>query len=349
MHSLSRGALFVILTLLALQPCKTFAQSETILVVTGSSMPEPLYRAWADEYHKQNPSIQIRYLAVGTSESAQDILKGSGDFGGGEAPLSVAEEGANLHVLQLPAVLIGIVVVYNLPQTPSELRLTGKVLADIYLGKIKQWNDPAIARLNAGLKLPDLPVRVFHRSAGKGSNYIFSGYLSKVSPEFLSSVGHGDSPKWPVGDSIQRSQDLHEKVAATPGAIGYTELNLAAAASLHMALIQNAAGDFVKPTKQAIAQAALVDAGKSPASSRASLINAPGKGVYPISSYSWIYVPAVAKDPQRGRAVAEFLKWTYGSGQIVAEQLVCHSSTRDPSRGCIQGWRSAIRSTVRGL
>jgi len=130
-------------------------------------------------------------------------------------------------------------------------------------------------------------------------------------------------------------------------------MNVARIASLRAGLPIEASAmtinRFCSSGLQAIAQAALVDAGKSPASSRASLINAPGKGVYPISSYSWIYVPAVAKDPQRGRAVAEFLKWTYGSGQIVAEQLVCHSSTRDPSRGCIQGWRSAIRSTVRGL
>jgi phosphate transport system substrate-binding protein len=321
MHSHSRGILFLIAAILSLQPCKSFAQSETILVVTGSSMPEPLYRAWAAEYHKHNPAVEIRYLAVGTSESAQDVLKGSGDFGGGEAPLSVAEQSGDHGILQLPAVLIGIVVVYNLPQTPGELRLTGKVLADIYLGKIKQWNDPAIAKLNAGLQLPDLPIHVFHRTAGKGSNYIFSNYLSKVSPEFLTAVGHGDSPKWPVGNSIQRSQDLHEKVAATPGSIGYTELNLAAGASLHVALIQNASGDFVKPTRQAIAEAAQADAGKGSASPKTSLINAPGKSAYPISSYSWIYVPAVAKDPERGRAVAEFLKWTYGTGQTVAEHL----------------------------
>ena len=321
MRSLSWGIRLLVVTLFLLQPCKTLAQSDTILVVTGSSMPEPLYRAWADEYHKQNPAIQIHYLAVGTSESAQDILKGSGDFGGGEAPLSAAEEGGDHRVLQLPAVLIGIVVVFNLPQTPGELRLTGKVLADIYLGRIKQWKDPAITKLNPDLKLPDLPIHVFHRSAGKGSNYIFSGYLSKVSPEFQGAVGHSDSPKWPVGDSIQRSQDLHEKIAGTPGSIGYTELNLAVAASLHMALIQNVSGDFVKPSRQAIAQAALADAGKASAFSKTSLINAPGKGSYPISSYSWIYVPAVAKDPERGRAVAEFLKWTYGSGQVVVEQL----------------------------
>jgi phosphate transport system substrate-binding protein len=148
-------------------------------------MPEPLYKAWADAYHKENPEVTIRYLGVGTSESAHDVLRGSGDFGGGDTPIPESELATSkTQILQLPSVFIGIVVVYSLPQTPGELKPTGRVLADIYLGKVKDWRDPAIAKLNPELKLPALPIQVVHRNEGKGSNYIFSDFLTKVSPEF---------------------------------------------------------------------------------------------------------------------------------------------------------------------
>jgi len=321
MRSMPGGIRVLMMGFLLVLPLVCMGQTETTLVVTGSSMPEPLYKAWAEEYHKQHPDVQVRYLAVGTSESAQDVLKGSGDFGGGEAPFPESELNAGQNrILQLPAVLVGIVVVYNLPQAPGELKLTGRVLADIYLGRIKEWRDPAIVKLNPGMNLPALPIQLIHRTGGKGSNYILSGYLSKVSPDFLAVAGHSDSPKWPVGEAIPRAQDLHEKVAGTPGAIGYTELNLAANASLRVALIQNAAGEFVKPTKASIADA-VAGSNQKGANSKGSLRNAPGKGSYPISSYTWMYVPSVAKDPQRGRAVAEFLAWIYGDGQKVAEEL----------------------------
>lgn len=283
-------------------------------------MPEPLYKSWIDAYHRGTPSTEIRYMAVGSAESARNILAGSGDLGGGDAPVPESQlRAANKSVLELPAVLIGIVAIYELPGVRGDLKLSGPVLASMFLGKIKMWNDPALAHLNPEMKLPALPIHVFHRTEGKGSNYILSDYLCKVSPEFLAAAGRGESPKWPVGQSFQRSQELVNQLHSTPGAIGYTELNLAVNSGVRMASIKNAAGGFIKPSSQSIAAAASSASAKASESFRVSLTNAPGKESYPISSFTWLYVPAAAADSERGRAVGSYLKWVYTSGQRIAK------------------------------
>jgi phosphate transport system substrate-binding protein len=316
-----RGYLATFFVLFLLLPAAIQGQQNMVLVETGSSMPEPLYKNWIDAFHKQQPSTDIRYMAVGSAESARNILAGSGDFGGGDAPIPEAQlRDGGKSILELPVVLIGIVVIYELPDVKGELKLTGPVAANIFLGKIKQWSDPAIAKLNPGMNLPDLPIQVLHRNEGKGSNYILSDYLAKMSPEFLAAAGHSESPKWPIGESFQRSQELIAKLRSTPGAIGYTELNLAVSSGVRMASIKNAAGQFIKPSAQSIASAASASGGKMSNDFRISLTNAPGKGSYPISSFTWVYVPAVAKDPDRGRAVASYLKWVYSSGQKIAQE-----------------------------
>jgi phosphate transport system substrate-binding protein len=316
-----RGYLATFFVLFLLLPAAIQGQQNMVLVETGSSMPEPLYKNWIDAFHKQQPSTEIRYMAVGSAESARNILAGSGDFGGGDAPIPEAQlRDGGKSILELPVVLIGIVVIYELPDVKGELKLTGPVAANIFLGKIKQWSDPAIAKLNPGMNLPDLPIQVLHRNEGKGSNYILSDYLAKMSPEFLAAAGHSESPKWPIGESFQRSQELIAKLRSTPGAIGYTELNLAVSSGVRMASIKNAAGQFIKPSAQSIASAASASGGKMSNDFRISLTNAPGKGSYPISSFTWVYVPAVAKDPDRGRAVASYLKWVYSSGQKIAQE-----------------------------
>jgi phosphate transport system substrate-binding protein len=295
------------------------AQSEITLVATGSSLPEPLYRAWDDEYHKQHPNVQLRYLPEGTAESGRKILAGIGDFGGGDAPNPEKElKSATVSILELPSVLIGIVIVYNLPQTPGDLRLTGATLADIFLGKIKMWNDPSIAKLNADMKLPARPIQVIHRAPGKGANYILADFLCKLSPAFLAKAGRGESPKWPVGASAGRAQDMADMVRSTPWSIGYTELNLAQTASLRVAKIRNAAGEFVLPTVNSIAAAAAESKIKN--DFRVSLINAPGAASYPITSFTWLYVPAKSQDAERGRAVADYLRWVYEDGQRIAQE-----------------------------
>lgn len=293
------------------------AQTSITLVATGSSLPEPLYVAWADAYHAQHPETQLRYLPEGTAESARKILAGIGDLGGGDAPTPENEaKRAAIPVLELPTVLIGVAIVYNLPTTPGELWLSGPVLADIFLGKARSWNDPAIAKLNPTMRLPAQPIQVIHRADGKGANYILSDFLCKVSPEFFAKAGRGESPKWPIGVSAARSQDMAEKVRATPWSIGYTESNLAQMASLRMARIKNPAGEFVLPTTKSISSAVLES--KMRDDFRVSLTNAPGKDSYPISSFTWLYVPAKSKDPERSRALVEYLRWLYGDGQAIA-------------------------------
>lgn len=284
-------------------------------------MPEPLYKSWIDAYHKENASTEIRYMPVGSAESARNILAGSGDLGGGDAPIPETQlRATGKTILELPTVLIGIVAIYELPGVKGELKLTGPVLANIFLGKIKVWNDPAITRLNPNMSFPSLSIRVFHRTDGKGSNYILSDYLCKVSPEFLAVAGRDESPKWPVGQGFQRSQELVNQLHSTPGAIGYTELNLAVSSGVHMASIKNAAGEFIKPSSQTIAAAASAGGGKKNEDFRVSLTNAPGKESYPISSFTWLYVPAAAGDPERGRAVGSYLRWIYTSGQNFAKE-----------------------------
>ena len=297
------------------------AQSRVVLVASGSSLPEPLYLKWHDEFHKQNEGVMIRYLPLGTATGADNALSGSGDFGGGDAPIPEKElAAAKTPILELPTVLIGIVVVYNVPGTTENIRLSGPVLANIYLGKVAAWNDSEIVKLNPGVNLPALPIQVLHRTEGKGSNYIFSEYLAKVSPEFLAKAGRGVSPKWPVGKAFNRTPDLLEAVKNTPGAIGYTELNWAFTSGLRMAAIRNPAGEFVHPSDRTLAAAATSAESKMGQSFRVSLVNAPGAESYPIASFTWLYVPLKHKDAERGRAINQYLQWVYTAGQDVARQ-----------------------------
>lgn len=321
MRSSFSWCLITSLALIFMLSATSRGQERTVLVQTGSSMPEPLYERWNEEYRKQQTATVIRYMPVGTGESARNVLAGSGDFGGGDAPIPESQlRASGKSVLELPTVLIGIVVIYELPDAQGQLKLTGPLIANIFLGKIKFWNDPAILKLNPEMNLPGVPIQVLHRADGKGSNYVLSDYLSKVSPEFLAMAGRSESPKWPVGESFQRSQELVNKLRTTPGAIGYTELNLAVSSGVRMVSVRNAAGEFIKPTAKSIAAAVAASGSKMGNDFRVSLTNAPGKESYPITSFTWLYVPAVASDPERGRAVAAYLKWIYTSGQTIAQE-----------------------------
>src|SRR5579859_2912141 len=316
-----RMALALLVALAVVAPVGVIGQTSTVLVVTGSSMPEPLYLLWNDEYHKQQPNVQLRYLAEGSGAGAERAITGSGDFAGGDAPTPEKElKTAKVRVVELPTVLIGIVVIYNLPGTAGELHLSGPVLANIFLGKITSWNDPALVKLNPELPLRAIPIQVVHRTAGKGSSYILSDFLAKESPEFLARAGRSESPNWPAGVSTGRSQDMIDRVQATPGAIGYTELNLAEKNSLRMASVKNSAGEFVRPSARTISAAAAAVSGKTKDDFRISLTNAPGKDSYPISSFTWFYVPEKSEDSERGRAIADYLKWVYSLGEKLAQE-----------------------------
>jgi phosphate transport system substrate-binding protein len=316
--TLSATAILLIISLTALSP-NGLGQAQLILVATGSTMLESLYVLWGDEYQKVHPGTQLHYLPVGTSESTDRILSGAGDLGGGDAPIPEQQlKQATNAVMELPTVLVGIAVFYNLPGSPTNIHLTGSVLANIYLGKTTSWSDREIAKLNPDNKLPDLPIKVLHRTDGKGSNYIFSDFLSKLSPEFRAKVGANVSPKWPVGSAFSRCLDLLAKAAETSGAIGYAELRCGEKTALGIAQIRNSAGEYVKPSTTTISDVAVSMESKMKDDFRVSLTNAPGKESYPIVSFTWFYVPVHPRDVQRSRAVKEYLSWVYGSGQEIA-------------------------------
>ncbi len=291
-------------------------QPVIVLVGAGSSVPLPLYRKWADVYNQRNKAIQLQYLPQGTNEGIAQVIRGISDFGAGEVPLS-PEERRQGNLTELPVVLIGIVPIYNLPGIP-QLRLSGEALAEVYLGQVKNWNDPAITKINPGVALPNLPIRIIYRPTGKGSNYVFTDFLSKTSVRFRERIGRSASPKWPVGESAERSSDMADKVKKSPGAIGYVELQYADDDHITHASVLNASGKFVKGTAGSITAACV--AVEVPAWDKLapSLTNAPGADSYPIASFTWVYVRPNPKDPRRTAALVNLLNWGYTDGQRVA-------------------------------
>jgi phosphate transport system substrate-binding protein len=294
-------------------------QNAIVLVGSGSSAPAPLYARWAQEYDKRKPDIQLRYLPVGTSEGIKQISHGSGDFAAGEAQLSEKDRKED-NLTELPAVLIGIAPIYNLPAPGEELRLSGEVLAMIFLGEIKIWSAPQIAQLNPQLKLPNLPIRVINRPAGKGSNYVFTDFLSKVSRKFHEQIGVSPSPKWPVGEAAERSSDMVDKVANNLGSIGYVEYQYAQKGNVAQVAVENSAGKFVKASNQSIAAACAAVEAPRWSSFVASLTNAPQADSFPITSFSWIYLQTQSSNSARAAALSDFLNWIYTDGQRFAVQ-----------------------------
>src|SRR5262249_11184138 len=196
-------------------------QKTIVLVGAGSSVPVPLYKHWAEDYNHSHTAIQLQYMPLGTTEGIKQIANNVSDFGAGEVLLSPDERNAS-NLVELPTALIGIVPIFNLPGQ-QELRFSGELLAEIFLGDVKTWNDPRIAKLNPGASLPNMPITVVYRPAGKGSNFVFTDFLSRVSPKFRDRIGRSPSPKWPVGIPAERSQDRAERAKTNPGYIGFAE------------------------------------------------------------------------------------------------------------------------------
>jgi phosphate transport system substrate-binding protein len=297
----------------------SFAQEAIVLVGSGSSVPAPLYNRWAAEYNKRNPAIQFRYLPIGASEGIKQISKGSGDFGAGEVPLTVSER-AEASLVELPSMMIAIVPYYHLPGPHQDLRFTGELLAEIFLGEIKKWNDLQIAKLNPNASLPDLPIKVFYRPAGKGTNYVFSDFLSKTSSKFRTRIGTSPSPKWPVGDPAERSSDMADKVKGETGSIGYGELQYAIKGDIAYGTVQNAAGNFIRASPETITAACKTVEAPGWDKFAATLTNAPGAEVYPLTSFTWLYVRTGIPDARRANALADFLNWVYTDGQQIGGQ-----------------------------
>jgi phosphate transport system substrate-binding protein len=230
-------------------------------------------------------------------------------------------QGAPGKILHLPTVLGAVVPIYEVPGVSAELKFTGPLIADIFMGKVVKWNDPAIAKLNAGVKLPDLEITVVHRSDGSGTSYIFADYLAKVSPEWKKTVGVNTSLKWPVGLGGKGSEGVTASVKQTPGAIGYVELVYALQNKVPFGAVQNANGEFVKASIASVTAAAAAAVKQMPADFRVSITNAPGAGVYPMSSFTWLLLYENPRDKAQSKAMVEFVKWALTDGQKMATVL----------------------------
>jgi phosphate transport system substrate-binding protein len=312
-------------TLVLFLICSTLAansQSIIALVGSGSNLPTPLYSHWIEEYNKLSPGVQVRYLSTGTVKGIEDISRGVGDFAAGEVPMSDEQlKEAKSPILHIPTVLVAIVPIYHVPGVKGNLLFSGPVLADIFLGNIKTWDHPAIKDINPGQLLPHLDIAVVHRTDGKGSNYIFSDFLSKASSKWHSQIGKTPSPAWPVGISANRGEDMMEKVKGTSGAIGYIELGFTLTDnSVGVGHVQNASGKYIGATQSSIAAAYHSGEKSIPADFRASLTNVSGNDAYPIVSFTWLYVPEKSADQERARALGNFLEWALSMGEQSAEQ-----------------------------
>jgi phosphate transport system substrate-binding protein len=303
-------------------PSATNSQNIIALVGSGSNLPSPLYSHWAEEYNKLSPGVQVRYLSTGTVKGIEDISRGVGDFAAGEVPMSDEQlKSMKTPILHIPTVLVAIVPIYHVPGVRGNLRFSGPVLAQIFLGSIKTWDDPQLKELNPGQSLPHLEIAVVHRTEGKGSSYIFTDFLSKTSSMWRTQIGKSPSPAWPIGVSANRGEDLMAKVKNTSGAIGYIELGFTLSDnSVGVGHVQNASGKIIAANQASIAAACSSAEKTTPADFRASLTNVAGNDAYPIVSFTWIYVPEKSSDPERSRALAHFLDWTLSMGEQSAEQ-----------------------------
>lgn len=319
----SRGLLWHILLIsllaFALRNSSAQAQDSVVLVGSGSSVPAPLYNRWIQEYDKRNAKIQMRYVPIGTAEGIKQISRGASDFGAGEAQLTDNER-KDGSLIELPVVLIGIVPIYNLPDVHGTLRISGDVLAGIFLGEVKMWNAPQIAKLNPEIILPNIPIQVINRPGGKGSNYVFTDFLSKASSKFRAQVGVTASPKWPVGEPAERSLDMADKVKDTPGSIGYVEYQYAVKNNIPQAAVLNPAGRFTKASTESMAAACKAAEAPRWNAFSASLANASGPDSYPITSFTWIYLRTPTSDSSRASALNDLLNWIYTDGQQYAIQ-----------------------------
>jgi len=304
-----RTALLLVLILMA---GTAFAQQ---LNAAGATFPYPIYSKWFSEYHNAHPNVQINYQSIGSGGGIRQVLAGTVDFGASDGPMSDEQLGQYKgpgKLLHIPTVLGAVVPAYNVQGVSGELRFSPATIANICLGKITNWNDKAIAADNPGAKLPDKSIIVVHRSDGSGTNYIFTDYLSKVSPEWKNSVGKGTSVKWPVGLGAKGNEGVAGMIRQMDGSFGYVELIYA---------LQNniTAGNWVKGTLQGATAAAAT--ASMPADFRVSITNAPGKDAYPISSFTWMLVPQQWKDGNKAKSMKDFLTWMLDSGEGMTQAL----------------------------
>jgi phosphate transport system substrate-binding protein len=288
----------------------------------GATFPYPIYSKWFSEYNKLKPTVEINYQSIGSGGGIRQITNGTVFFGATDGPMTqdqlLAAPGRILH---LPTVLGADVPVYNIPGVEADLKFTGPLLADIFLGKVTKWNDQALTKLNPGVQLPATDITVVHRSDGSGTTYIWVDYLAKVSPEWKQKVGVATSVNWPTGVGGKGNEGVSGLVRQTPGSIGYVELIYALQSKIRYGSVQNMAGEFVQANVQSVTAAAAAAAANMPKDFRVSITNAPGKGVYPVASFTWLLLYENPKDKQQARIFIDFLKWMLTDGQKFAAEL----------------------------
>jgi phosphate transport system substrate-binding protein len=288
----------------------------------GATFPYPIYSKWFSEYNKLHSEVQINYQSIGSGGGIRQLTNQTVFFGATDGPMTAEQQqSAPGRILHLPTVLGGVVPIYNIPGVDAELKFTGKALADIFLGKVTKWNDPAIAGANPGVQLPASDITVAHRSDGSGTTYIFVDYLSKVSPDFKKTVGVATSVNWPAGIGGKGNEGVAGLVKQSPGSIGYVELIYALQNKIAYGSVQNMAGEFVRASVEAVTTAAAAAAKQMPPDFRVSITNAPGPGVYPISSFTWLLFYENPKDKKKAKIMVDFMKWALADGQKYCKDL----------------------------
>jgi phosphate transport system substrate-binding protein len=306
---------------IGLQPASPLAQA-TQLTGGGATFPYPIYSTWFAEYAKTKPDVQFNYQSIGSGAGIRQLTNLFVFFGATDTPMTEDELlAAPGRIVHLPTVVGAVVPIYNVPGVTIELKFSGAVLADIFLGKITNWNDSAIARLNPAVALPPIEITPVHRAESSGTSMIWSDFLSKVSPEWRRMVGATRVMKVPVGIAAGGSEGVSALVKQTAGAIGYVEVIYAKRNAIAQGQVQNSEGEFVSPSIAAISAAANAAVSKLPRDLRVSITNAPGKGVYPISSFTWILLYETIGDRARSAKMVEFMRWALADGQRLAPEL----------------------------
>ena len=294
---------------------------QTTLNGAGATFPNPMYSKWFSEYHKIHSDVQVNYQPIGSGGGIRQVTAGPVDFGASDMPMTDKQlQDSKTKILNIPTVLGAVVPAYNIPGVTGEIKFTPDVLSGIFLGKITKWNDKALTSANPGINFPDKAIIVVHRSDGSGTTFIWTDYLSKISPEWKSQVGADTSVKWPIGMGGNHNEGVAGMIRQLSGSIGYIELIYAIQNNIPYGSVRNSSGAFVKASLESVTAAA-ASAPKMPADFRVSITNAPGKDAYPISSFTWLLIPAQSKDAAKGKILNEFLSWMVTDGQKLTSSL----------------------------
>jgi phosphate transport system substrate-binding protein len=294
---------------------------QTTLNGAGATFPNPMYSKWFSEYHKIHSEVQINYQPIGSGGGIRQVTAGTVDFGASDMPMTDKQlQESKAKILNVPTVLGAVVPAYNVPGVSGEVKFTPEALAGIFFGKISKWNDQAITGPNPGMNFPDKEIIVVHRSDGSGTSFIWTDYLSKISPEWKGQVGSDTSVKWPIGMGAKNNEGVAGMIRQLSGSIGYVELIYAVQNNIPYGSVRNAAGTFIKASLDSVTAAA-ASAPKMPADFRVSITNAPGKDAYPISSFTWLLIPAQSKDAAKGKILSDFLSWMVTDGQKMTAAL----------------------------